>query len=159
MQAQSQMEAQAAKPTTVDAAFATEAAGGSVMEVKLGELAQTNAASSAVKQFGQAMITDHSKANGELQTIAAQKNIALPTNLEPKEQKAYDKLAMLKGEDFDKAYTKFMIKDHKKDIKKFRKEARKGNDEALKTWASDKVPTLEHHLMMAKDARAALKAS
>ncbi len=45
-----------------------------------------------------------------------------------------------------------MVKDHKEDIDAFKKEADKGNDPDLKQWASGKVPTLEHHLDMARSA-------
>jgi putative membrane protein len=45
-----------------------------------------------------------------------------------------------------------MVKDHKKDIDAFKKEAEKGHDPDIRQWASGKVQTLEHHLDMAKSA-------
>ena len=48
-----------------DADFAVKVADGGMLEVRLGELAQSNASSPEVKRFGQHMITDHSKANEE----------------------------------------------------------------------------------------------
>src|SRR6266545_5185813 len=64
-----------------DTKFAKEAAAGGLMEVTLGELATKNAASQAVKDFGQRMVDDHGKANQQLKELAAQKGISLPTAL------------------------------------------------------------------------------
>jgi putative membrane protein len=44
-------------------------------EVKLGQLAQQNGSSDAVKEFGKRMETDHSKANDQLKDIASKNNI------------------------------------------------------------------------------------
>ncbi|HEY1030884.1 MAG TPA: DUF4142 domain-containing protein [Flavipsychrobacter sp.] len=140
-----------------DAEFAVAAADGGMMEVELGKLAATNAASAQVKEFAQGMVTDHSQANEELKSLAASKNIALPATLSEDKQKKVNELAEKKGADFDKAYMDFMVDDHEEDIKKFQDEADNGNDAEIKGWASGKVPVLQHHLEMAKTTRDAVK--
>src|SRR3954467_15399597 len=45
-----------------DKAFVMNAAIGGMAEVELGKLAEQKAANESVKQFGQKMVTDHSKA-------------------------------------------------------------------------------------------------
>ena len=127
------------------------------MEVKLGELALTNASSPEIKKFGQSMVDDHGKANLELKGLAEQKQITIPTTLSDKKQEKFDELAKKNGTEFDKAYAEFMVKDHKDDLDAFKKEAEKGNDPDLKAWAAGKVPVLEHHLMMAEAAEKAVK--
>jgi predicted outer membrane protein len=52
-----------------DSAFVHDAAAGGLFEVRLGKLAHDRAASREVKQFGQLMETDHSKANQDLDAI------------------------------------------------------------------------------------------
>jgi putative membrane protein len=136
-----------------DTEFAVAAADGGMLEVQLGQLAQTNGTSSKVKEFGKSMIQDHSKANDELKALAQQKNITLPQKLSDKNQKKYNDLSEKRGTEFDKAYTKFMVDDHEDDIDEFKKEAEKGDDAEIKSWASGKVTTLEHHLEMAKEAK------
>jgi putative membrane protein len=140
-----------------DTRFAVDAADGGMMEVELGKLAQTNASLPQVKDFGKMMVDDHSKANDELKALAQQKNISLPSALSEDKRKKYDDLAAMKGRDFDKAYTDFMVSDHKEDIEAFKKEAEKGADADIKAWAGGKVPVLEHHLEMAQAAKDAVK--
>jgi putative membrane protein len=135
-----------------DIKFAKAAAEGGLLEVKLGELSQSNAITQEVKSSGKAMIDDHSKANMELKNLAEKKKIAIPSSINAKEEEKYKELASLKGKEFDKKYSKYMVKDHKKDICLFKKEAKKGKDPELKSWASAQVPVLEHHLDMWKDS-------
>ncbi|MCF0073658.1 DUF4142 domain-containing protein [Dyadobacter sp. CY261] len=133
-----------------DAEFAVAAADGSLIEVQLGELAQTNAANADVKKFGQTMVTEHSKASEELKTLASQKNITLPAMLSDDKQKKYDDLAKMKGAEFDKAYISYMVDDHKEDISEFEEAAKEAKDPDVKAWAEAKLPTLKHHLEMAE---------
>src|SRR2546430_12126882 len=69
-----------------DQKFVMEAAKGGMAEVELGKLAQDKAASEQVKNFGKRMVDDHGKANDELQKLAKDKNITLPTDLDPKDK-------------------------------------------------------------------------
>ena len=140
-----------------DTEFAVAAADGGLLEVQLGQLAVANASSPEVKKLGQTMVDEHSKANEELKALAATKNISLPGVLSEKNQKTYEDLAKKSGLEFDKEYSSFMVKDHKEDIDEFKKEAEKGNDSEIKSWAAGKVSTLEHHLMMAENAHNAVK--
>lgn len=139
-----------------DTKFAVKAADGGMLEVKLGELAQTKGVSQEVKDLGKMLVDEHSKANEELKAIAAQKNISLPAVLSDDCQKTYDDLAAKSGTEFDEAFAEHMVKDHKDDIDAFKKEAEKGDDPDLKAWAAGKVPTLEHHLDMAKSTEEAV---
>lgn len=136
-----------------DADFAVAAADGGMMEVELGKLAQQKAVSKEVRDFGAMMVKDHSAANDELKSAAQAKNITLPATLSDKCQKKVQDLTAKSGTDFDKAYTKLMVDDHKEDIDAFKKEADKGNDAQLAAWAKGKIPILEHHLMAAEQAK------
>src|SRR5205807_9610068 len=69
-----------------DQTFVMKAAQGGMAEVKLGQLAKDHASSNAVKQFGQQMVDDHGKANDELKSLASQKGITLPGDIDAKHQ-------------------------------------------------------------------------
>jgi putative membrane protein len=60
-----------------DKKFIKEAAHGGMMEVDLGKLAAQKAMSDEVKQFGQRMADDHSKANDELMQLASSKGVMI----------------------------------------------------------------------------------
>lgn len=134
-----------------DSEFAVEATDGGLYEVQVATLAVTKATDAQVKQFAQMMVDDHSKVNGELKTLAGQKGIALPDVISEKCQKKYYDLDQKnKGIDFDKEYIDQMVKDHKDNIDAFEKEADKGDDAEIKSWAADKLAALRHHLAEAE---------
>jgi putative membrane protein len=54
---------------------------------------------------------------------------------------------------FDRAYINAMVKDHIEDVAEFRKESQTGQDVDIKAFAAKTLPTLQHHLEMAQDAR------
>jgi len=140
-----------------DAETAVAFADGGMMEVKLGQLAQTNGTNASVKELGKMMEMDHGKAGEELKAWAAKYNVTLPVVLGNDAQKTYDDLAAKKGADFDKAYAEMMVDDHEKDIKKFKDEADNGKNAELRTWAMGKLPVLQHHLDMSKQTWEAVK--
>jgi putative membrane protein len=134
-----------------DKKFVQDAALGGMAEVELGKLATQKASSDAVKQFGQKMVDDHTKANDQLKEIASKENINIPDSLDSKHQSRIEKLSKLSGPDFDKAYVKDQVKDHKKDVSEFKSEAENGSNPNIKQFASTTLPTLQQHLSMAQD--------
>jgi putative membrane protein len=144
----SQMGSSALSPA--DKRFVKAAAQGGMAEVELGRLAVEKAASDDVKKFGQRMIDDHSRANDQLKQVAAQQGITLPTTLDAKDEATKERLSKLSGDQFDKAYMRDMVRDHKKDIADFKSESSTGRDSAVKNFASDTLPTLESHLKEAE---------
>ena len=142
-----------------DRKFVQEAAIGGLAEVEMGNLAQQKASSDAVKQFGQRMVTDHSKANDELKQVASSKGIEVPASLDHKHQKDMEKLSKKTGADFDKAYMSHMVDDHKKDVADFRKESKSGKDADVKGFAAKTLPTLEDHLKLAQTTNDAVRKS
>lgn len=133
-----------------DAKFAVNAADASMLEIQLGILAQTKAYSSEAKELGRKMRDEHSKANNELKELADRKNITLPSSLSERAKDKYDFLLEKTGRDFDKAYSDFLVEDHRRVISAFEKEANKGKDAELKNWALGKLPTLKYNLEVSK---------
>lgn len=156
--AQSQPDpSKSANRMSADHTFATKAAQGGLAEVKLGNLAREKAASPDVKSFGETMVADHSKANDELKQIAAKKGITLPTSTDAKSQATYDRLSKLSGAEFDRAYMKDMVADHRTDVNEFKKESERGTDSDLKEFAAKTLPTLQKHLQTAEATEAKVK--
>jgi putative membrane protein len=133
-----------------DSAFYKNAAEGGISEVELGNLAQTKSNNDSVKEFGAMMVKDHSAANDKLKTVAASKNVSLPTSASVGQMATKAKLEVLSGDAFDKSYIKGMIKDHEEDIALFKKEAASGQDPDAKAFAVATLPTLRAHLKKIK---------
>jgi len=134
-----------------DREFVLKAAQGGLAEVQLGQLATEKAASPEVKQFGQRMVDDHTKANDQLKQIAQQEGVTVPDQLDAKDAATKARLEKLSGKEFDRAYMRDMVSDHTKDVTEFKHEANSGKNSAVKNFASQTVPTLEDHLKEAKD--------
>jgi len=134
-----------------DRKFVMEAAQGGMAEVEMGRLATERGASDEVKQFGQRMVDEHSKANTELAELATNMRFEPPKELAPEMAKMRDQLSQLSGADFDREYMRMMVEDHEKDVKKFERQATKGNAGSVKDFAAKTLPTLQEHLKMAKD--------
>ena len=154
--APSHSAAQTGKLSAADARFVHEAAVGGMAEVEMGRLAADKASSADVKQFGQRMVDDHGKANGELKTFASTKGVTLPATLDASHKAVQDKLSKLTGAAFDRAYMQEMVKDHDKDVAAFRRASTSAADADLKAWAGKTLPTLQEHQKMAKSISAKL---
>jgi len=142
-----------AQPKIDDRTFVKEAAIGGLTEVQLGKVASEKASSDAVKQFGQKMVDDHSKANDQLKEAATKAGFEVPSAPDPKHQARIEKLSKLSGTAFDRAYIKDQLKDHKTDVRKFQEEAQGGTNPAIKNFAAQTLPTLQQHLQMVQQLK------
>jgi putative membrane protein len=138
-------------PRMDDKKFVKDAVLGGITEIELGKLAAQKASSDPVKQFGQKLVDDHSKANDQLKQIASQQSLKIPDSLDSKHQSRIDKLAKLSGPEFDKAFIKAAVKDHQQDVSEFQQEASGGSDPNVKNFATKTLPTIQEHLSAAKD--------
>jgi putative membrane protein len=135
---------------THDRDFMVDAAVGGLLEVELGRVAAQKGMSDSVKQFGQRMVDDHSKANTELMTLASSKGVTLPAALDDKHRQEVTKLSGMSGAEFDRAYMKMMVSDHKKDVSEFEKQTTRATDADVKAFATSTLPTLKEHLQQAQ---------
>src|SRR5471032_872125 len=94
--------------------FAGTVATVDMLEIQLGQTAQTNASLPSVKKFGAYMVKSHTEINAMLTKVAASEKVALPTKLDPKHQAIATKLAGLKGAAFDSTYIPAMVGGHTK---------------------------------------------
>lgn len=138
-----------------DTKFVQEATQGGKMEVEMGQMASEKSKNPMVREYGEQMTQDHQKANDELSQMLKEKGISAPMS-ETTDTKMMDKLQGLEGADFDSAYMKHMVKDHKADISDFKEEVKDGSDPDLKHWAAQTLPTLEKHLQMAEKTESSL---
>ena len=127
-----------------------KAAQGGLAEVQDGQLASQKGGSPRVKQFGQRMVTDHSQSNDELQQIAQQADLTLPSKPSASQLAESRRLNGLTGAAFDSEYVRYETRDHQQDVAEFQREAQSGKDPALKAFAQKYLPILRQHLQMAQ---------
>ena len=128
-----------------DTEYLQKTAQGTMAEVKMGEMAQKQAADERVKQFGKRMVDDHGKDLQNLRQLADQKHVTLPEAPSRKQRKEIDKLAKLSGADFGKEYVKYEVKDHKDDVKENGKAMKEAHDPDVKQFASAEYRTVVAH--------------
>jgi putative membrane protein len=131
--------------------FLREASMGGLMEVTLGRMARERAASPDVRQFGQRMIDDHTRANADLMTLARSTGVNPPKTLDAEHQQMVDRVSGLIGEAFDREYMRMMVQDHIKDVSQFERQAANAGNAEISLFAQRTLPVLRQHLEMARD--------
>jgi putative membrane protein len=136
-----------------DTKFIKKASDSGMAEVKLATLATQKAERADVKEFANMLVTDHSKANEELASLAKTKGVEVSAMIPAKAADAFKDLEGESGKNFDKAFLDKMEKDHKNAIDEFESIEKSGKDSDLKAWVSKTLPTLRAHLDKVKELK------
>jgi len=131
------------------AKFIKDAIQGNLAEVQIGQLAQQKGSIQGVRDFGAMLAKDHQMANEQATEVAQHMSIKAPDKPGLKQQELYDRLSRLSGVQFDREFTKSMVKDHQEDIAKYQKESLLTG--AAADYAKQTLPTLHKHLKTAEE--------
>lgn len=131
-----------------DKHFVEAALKGGMTEVDLGKLAADKGASADVKQFGQKMVTDHTRLGDRMKTVAGQIGVTPPSMDTISGMGEEAKLKVLSGKSFDDAYISAMLKDHEDDLEAFKKEVASGTSPEVKRAARQGEAVVQEHLAM-----------
>ncbi|WER49198.1 DUF4142 domain-containing protein [Cupriavidus sp. WKF15] len=147
-----------AAPSASDTEFMKKAAQAGTMEIDASRLAQQKANDSSVKDFAARMIKDHQAAADELKQLASRKQVALPAAPDTSDSATLDALKGLNGAAFDRRYTDSVgVQAHMQAVELFRRASQTATDSDVKSFATKTLPTLEHHLDMARNLAAKSK--
>src|ERR1700761_5799568 len=102
--------------------FVTDAIKGDNSEIMLGRYAAEHGASAKIKNFGQTLVADHTKAKKQMVSIAAKVGVSPPSMATVEADAERVKLMALSGDSFDREFAQYMVKDHESDIAKFKEE-------------------------------------
>jgi putative membrane protein len=138
-----------------DKKFVETALKGGMSEVDLGQLAAKSGKSADVKQFGQMMVTDHTRLGNKMKVVAGQIGVTPPSMQSASGMATEAKLKVLSGDSFDKAYISAMLKDHEEDLADFQKEEANATSPAVKAAAKQGETVISRHLAMIKKIAAA----
>jgi len=132
----------------MDRLFMTRAAEGNMAEITLSQLALRKTKDSNVRMVAQTLISEHSKAQIELQATAARKGVVLPTMLSPTHLAVQEKLSKAKKADFDKMFMAVQVDDHENTVALFTNEVSLGQDADARAAAIKYLPNILGHTVM-----------
>lgn len=142
-------EEDSAKPVTAAQAFVTKATQDGMTEVQLGKLAQSRSSDPKVKAFAARMVTDHTKADAELGTLAKQKHLEVPDQLDDEHATIVHAVGSKPPSEFDAEYGKHMVEAHDKAVTLFT-DAEALGDRELAGFAKKTLPKLHEHKQLAE---------
>ncbi|AIE87254.1 DUF4142 domain-containing protein [Fimbriimonas ginsengisoli] len=131
-----------------DMKFVKDAAAANMFEILTSQLAAERSNDTFVQEFAKEMIHEHKGSQEELKAVASNKGVSLPSNLPSKLQKAYNKLASLRGSAFDSAYQMWQKDGHAATSMKFKGEIQNGRDQDVKAYAVKTLPAVTMHYKM-----------
>jgi putative membrane protein len=134
-------------PKTAD--FVKEAAASDMFEIQSGKLAATKT-QGEVQAFANQMVADHTKTSSQLKPLGQEANAPVASEMSSSQQSMLQKLQGLNGQDFAKQYMDDQISAHKDAVSLFERYGKGGDNEKIKAWAVQTLPTIQHHLDMAQ---------
>jgi putative membrane protein len=141
----SQSSGPPAAPSPKTENFVDTAAVANTFEIQSSQIALKKTTNKQITDFAHLMINDHKRIGDELASIAQKQNLQLPKGLDSKSQSSLKRLQSESGRRFARTYARMMLKGHRQAVKLFQSYARNGDDEQLKEWAQQTLPTLQEH--------------
>ncbi|SDE03505.1 protein of unknown function [Dyadobacter soli] len=126
----------------LDKQFLLSAADDALFQVNAGQLAASGTTQKNIQDYGEEMTKDNTQAGQELQKLAGDRQVELPTTLSDERQQQLDSLAMQKSEGLDTLYLNQMIAIQERVVHMMEIEGASGKDPELKQWAEDRLPVV-----------------
>jgi putative membrane protein len=134
---------------STDQMFMTNVAMGNSAEIMAGQLAASKSTNTSVKNFGQLMVTEHTQAKTDLQTVANGIGMTLSDSVDAEHRALMTRLNSLSGRSFDTAYMNSQVMDHQKTLTIFQTENSSGNNQSVRNYSNTYTPHIQMHLRMA----------
>jgi putative membrane protein len=133
---------------------------GDSMEVEIARLAETRAATAAVRDFARMLVTDHSAYLAEDLEMNKDEDlgrVANPNdNTYSRLTNVWSELSGLTGSDFDRAFLRHIAMKHQNSIAAYRTLEPSARDDDLEKLLEARVPLLERHLNRAREVAGTL---
>jgi putative membrane protein len=119
-------------------------------EAHAGEMAQSTAAGTPVKDLGQTIAKDETEEYEQLTVLANKAGENIPKGIDARKSPAIRALMNRKGGDFDRDFLRYAIADEHRVIAAFQREAAHGDNPEIKAWAGKIVAARQQELQKAK---------
>jgi putative membrane protein len=142
-----------------DRRFVMEAAASGLYRVEVARLASQRSTHPMVKAYAALLVQQQGTANEELRALAVRRRFIWPGGPPAPRVAELTALQALDGEAFDQRFVQQTgIADHQADVLLFEAASRHLDDRQLRAWAERMLPTLQNHLVMARQLPAVAKA-
>jgi putative membrane protein len=138
-------QGQQAMASEPDKQFIKNVAIGNMAEMKLTQAAQDKAQSQEVKQLAQTIMQDHQQMEQQLKQVAQKVGVDLPQDLPQPMQDQIQSISQLQGDQFDKHFVSAIKASHAAALSKFGDEAKIAQNDDVKQFAAQQLPTLQAH--------------
>lgn len=135
----------------LDNEFLIKVASCSNAGIQISKLANKRSESTEVKEFATTMVKDHQAAYDQLAELLKNRKVGVLAGLEKETREEITRLGKLEGADFDRAYVKCAITEHKKAIAMFEGQVKNGKEEDIRGYAKENLPMLRKHLTHAEE--------
>ena len=148
-----------AATTMTAGGFVTAAATSDMYEIQAAKIAEQKSANPDIKKFAAKMIHDHTASTAKLKAILASGKVTAtpPTDLDERRKGLINNLNAAAPADFDKTYVDQQVAAHQEAETLLKGYVDKGDNDALKTFATGILPTVQAHLAMVKSMQSSMK--
>jgi putative membrane protein len=134
-------------------------------EIELGRLAEQNAGSDAVRDYGRMLVQHHQDNDSKVQSLARELNLTLtePSQMQQTlmaekkqatpglpDQSPKARLSLLRGNEFDRAFADQMVNGHREAIDMMTRERGKVQNARVRELIDETLPALREHLSRAE---------
>ena len=138
---------------SADRTYLQQDARGSAFELQISQLASQKAQNSQVRQFSQTVVSQHSQANQQLQQVAQQNGMTLPTSLDRQDQRKMSRLRRMSGSRFDQAYLKDMVQANQQDMRQQKQELDTTQNQQIRQVVQQESQLDQQHVQAAEALR------
>lgn len=128
-----------------DATFLVDAYSYNSMIVRYGQEAMQNASTPALQDFASQSVQYHQNLNSEIETLASERNVALPAVVGDDVEEYAREMSEKEGRDFDEAYLDVLEDIQANMIGHYEDAAEDAGDEEIRNWASRTLPDIRAH--------------
>jgi putative membrane protein len=124
-------------------------------EIELARLVPDRTVTPVVRTFAQRVIEDHTALDREIEQLARERSIALPTEINPEAYTSRTELKPLSGREFDRVYMRRALQEHRATVGRFDEQTRNARDSGVREFARTASARLREHLALAHHFEAA----
>ncbi len=135
---------------TADQMFLKDAYQSNLFEIQLSKHVAANVDRPQIKEFAQKMVDDHTRANEKIEQAAQSKGVQLDKQLKQWQQAKLDEVKKLDSQTLGRKYMFHQVGNHQACLLENHYQAKHAQDQAVKSLASNMIPTLEQHAGQAR---------